>query len=232
MEPPMPKETQLALKRRAGKILTALRCAHPDAACTLDFKTPLQLLVATILSAQCTDKRVNLVTPALFKKYPDARTFAEADLDGLMADIRSTGFYRNKAKAIQAACRDVVGRFADQVPKTMDELVTLHGVGRKTANVILGSAFGLSFGVAVDTHVGRVARRLGLSDANDPEKVEADLMRLFHPTDWTFLSHSLILHGRNICASQRPDCAICPLARLCPSAFTFPHNRTTARRSR
>jgi endonuclease-3 len=222
----MAKESAATLKRRAGRILTTLRCAHPDAACTLDFATPLQLLVATVLSAQCTDKRVNMVTPGLFAKYPDARAFAEADLDELMADIRSTGFYRNKAKAIQTACRDIVVRYAGQVPETMDELVTLHGVGRKTANVILGSAFGGAFGVAVDTHVGRVARRLGLSKADDPVKVEADLMRLFDRADWTYLSHAMILHGRNICASQRPDCAACPLAaKLCPSAFTFPHNR-------
>jgi endonuclease III len=221
----MARESAAKLKERAGKIIRLLHTMYPDANCTLDHANPLQLLVATMLSAQCTDKRVNLVTPGLFKKYPSARAFAGADLEQLMADIRSTGFYRNKAKAIQAASRDIVGKFAGKVPGTMDGLTGLAGVGRKTANVILGNAFGLAVGVVVDTHVGRLAGRLGLTGNKDPEKVEQDLMALFAREDWIYLAHGLILHGRNVCEAKKPDCEHCRLAALCPAAFTFPHNR-------
>ncbi|MDD4889188.1 MAG: endonuclease III [Phycisphaerae bacterium] len=217
----MPRETNADRKARARKIIGLLRRMYPDAHCSLDYSTPLQLLVATVLSAQCTDKRVNLVTPALFAKYPDAKALADANLDELMNDVRSTGFYRNKAKAIQSACRDIVARHAGRVPDTMEALTELSGVGRKTANVVLGNAFNVAVGVVVDTHVGRVARRLGLTGNDDPVKAEADLMGLFEKGDWIYLSHALILHGRNVCASQRPNCAGCGLAQLCPSAFTF-----------
>jgi endonuclease-3 len=227
----MPKESKAKTKLRATQILKLLRAAYPDATCTLDYGTPLQLLVATILSAQCTDKRVNLVTPSLFRKYPDAEAYAAAPPEQLAGDIRTTGFFRNKARSIQAACRDIVGKFAGQVPDTLDELVTLHGVGRKTANVVLGNAFGKAVGVVVDTHVGRVAQRLRLTARKDPVKIEGDLIALFDARDWIYLSHALILHGRQVCAAQRPDCAACKLAGLCPSAFTFPHNGGKQRRT-
>jgi endonuclease-3 len=221
----MARETQAERKKRAERVVTLLRKMYPTATCTLDYRTPLQLLVATILSAQCTDKRVNLVTPSLFAKYPDARAFAEADLDTLMNDIRQTGFFRNKAKAIQSASRDIVARHGGKVPNTMEELVELPGVGRKTANVVLGNAFGKAVGVVVDTHVARVAGRLKLTVVTDAGKIERDLMDLIDQKDWIFFSHALILHGRQVCTAARPDCAACKLADLCPSAFTFPHNR-------
>jgi len=212
----MPRETAAARKARALKIFAALQRVYPEAHCELNFSNPLELLVATILSAQCTDQRVNLVTAALFKKYHSASDFAEADLAELENDIRSTGFYKNKAKNIQAACAALVARFGGEVPRTMDELHALAGVGRKTANVVLGNAFGLNVGVVVDTHVTRLANRLGLAQGTDAVKLEQALMPLVPPADWTQFSHWLIWHGRRRCAARKPDCAGCELQELCP----------------
>jgi endonuclease-3 len=196
-------------------ILKILAKLYPDAHCALHHDNPLQLLVATILSAQCTDVRVNLVTPALFARYPDARAFAEADIGELEKAIQSTGFFRNKARNIKACCRILVDQYGGKVPATMEELVPLPGVGRKTANVILGNAFGVP-GITVDTHVGRLSRRLGLTMAEDPVKVEQALMALVPKKDWTMFSHRLIFHGRQVCFARKPNCPGCALAKLCP----------------
>jgi endonuclease-3 len=196
-----------------------LAAAYPDARCELDHGSPLELLVATVLSAQCTDARVNLVTPALFATYPTAADYAEADPSALEEMIRSTGFFRSKTAAITGIGRALVERFDGEVPATLEELVTLPGVGRKTANVVLGNAFGVP-GITVDTHVGRVARRLVWTRNDDPVEVEADLAALFPPGDWTMLSHRLIFHGRRTCFARRPACERCPVAHLCPSAGT------------
>jgi endonuclease-3 len=203
---------------RAGEILARLKAAYPDAHCALDHRNALELVVATVLSAQCTDVRVNLVTPALFAACPTAAHYAQIPLENLEAFIQSTGFFRNKAKSLQGLGRALVERHGGEVPRTMEELVRLPGVGRKTANVVLGNAFGLNEGVVVDTHVGRLAGRLGLSRATDPVKIEQDLMPLFPRADWTLLSHLLIDHGRRICNARKPLCASCFLADLCPSA--------------
>jgi endonuclease-3 len=203
-----------SLKRRAQAIDNALLELYPDAHCALHFRNPLELLVATILSAQCTDVRVNLVTPALFARYPDAEAYASADPAELEKMIQSTGFFRNKAKNIQACCRDLVKNHAGQVPQTMEELVPLAGVGRKTANVILGNAFGIP-GIPVDTHVGRLSRRMGLTGHDDPVKVEADLMQLIPQDDWTMFGHRMIFHGRQVCHSRKPNCEECTLKKLC-----------------
>jgi endonuclease III len=209
-------ESRTALVRRARRIERLLGEAYPDAHCELDFTTPLELAVATILSAQCTDVRVNQVTPALFARYPDAAAYAAADRDELEALIRPTGFFRNKASSIiglgQALCADHGG----QVPRRMRDLVKLPGIGRKTANVILGNAFGVP-GIAVDTHVGRLARRLGWTVETDPVKVEQELMALFTRPTWTMMGHRVIFHGRRCCHSRTPACGACPVARLCPS---------------
>jgi endonuclease-3 len=205
-------------KERAAAIASALRKVYPDAHCELDYSNPLELLVATILSAQCTDKRVNQVTPALFRRYPTARAFAEASQEEIEKGVQSTGFYRNKAKSIRSACADIVQKHGGCVPQTMDELTALAGVGRKTANVVLGTAFGKNEGVVVDTHVSRLAQRLGLTKQTTPEKIEADLMRLVPRADWTLFSHWLTWHGRRRCAARRPDCAGCEIRSLCPAA--------------
>jgi len=197
-------------------ILKGLRKLYPEATCELNFKNPLQLLVATILSAQCTDKRVNMVTPALFKKYPTAAAFAKADPTELESMVRSTGFYRSKAKSVMDACKALVERFAGAVPRTMDELLTLRGVARKTANVVLGTAYGVAAGVVVDTHVIRLSYRLGLSDEKDPVKIEKDLMALVPQKDWTFFGHALTWHGRRVCFARSPDCPGCSLRSVCP----------------
>ncbi len=202
-------------RSRARSIVRKLARLYPDAHCALNHQTPLQLLVATILSAQCTDARVNQITPALFARYPDARAFAEADPRELESYVQSTGFFRNKAKNIIACCRALVERHGGAVPATMEELVPLAGVGRKTANVILGNAFAVP-GITVDTHVGRLSRRLGLTVHADPVKVERDLMELIPKKDWTTFSHRLIFHGRQVCHARRPACASCGLAKLCP----------------
>jgi endonuclease-3 len=203
------------LRARARRVVRLLAQAYPDAQCALRYETPLQLLVATILSAQCTDSRVNLVTPALFARYPDAEAFAAAEPAGLERLIHSTGFFRNKARNIIACCRQLVEKHGGQVPRTMEELVPLPGVGRKTANVILGNAFAVP-GIPVDTHVGRLSRRMGLTEADDPVKVESDLTRLVPRKAWTMFGHRMIFHGRQVCHARKPLCEHCTLAALCP----------------
>jgi endonuclease-3 len=213
----MASETSSAKGKRALEILARLKATYPDAHCELDFSSPLELLVATILSAQCKDKRVNLVTKSLFKKYRTARDYAEAPVGELEAEIKSTGFYRNKARSIQQACRALVEKHGGEVPRSMEALVELGGVGRKTANVVLGNAFGLAEGIVVDTHVMRLAGLLGLSGEKDPVKIEVDLQKLVPQEDWTLASHLLIWHGRRRCVARRPDCARCEIKSLCPA---------------
>ena len=203
------------LKTRARRIVRALTRLYPEAPCALVHADPLQLLVATILSAQCTDVRVNLVTPALFARYPDAAAFAAADRAQLERMIQSTGFFRNKARNIQLCCRDIVEKHSGQVPSTMEELTPLPGVGRKTANVVLGTGFGTP-GIPVDTHVGRLSRRMGLTVHDDPVKVERDLMGLIPKKEWTMFGHRMIHHGRRVCHARTPLCDECGLAKLCP----------------
>jgi endonuclease-3 len=212
----MPRETAAAKLERTQKILSALKRVYPDAHCELNFKTPLQLLVATILSAQCTDKRVNIVTAELFKKYRSAKDFADAKISELEGEIRSTGFYKNKAKNIKACCAALVEKFDGEVPRTMDELHALAGVGRKTANVVLGNAFGINVGVVVDTHVTRLVNRLGLAKGTDAVKLEQELMKLVPRKDWTLFSHWLIWHGRRRCDARKPDCFNCEIKIHCP----------------
>lgn len=212
----MPRETNKAKAARLKKIIAGLRKAYPEAGCELTHASPLELLISTILSAQCTDKRVNMVTAELFKKYRTAADYANADTAGFEQDIRSTGFYRNKAKNIQACCRKLVERHGGQVPGTMDELTQLDGVGRKTANVILGTAFGINAGVVVDTHVARLSQRLGLTKENDPEKIERELMAIVPRKLWTLFAHWLIWHGRRRCDARKPDCENCEIRKLCP----------------
>ena len=203
--------------KQATEILVILKRLYPDATCSLTYDSPVQLLVATILSAQCTDKRVNMVTPALFARFPDAPSLAAADREELESLIRSTGFYRNKAKNIQGACRKIVLEFEGEVPQTMEELLTLPGVARKTANVVLAHAFGINAGVTVDTHVKRLSGRLGLTQHNDPIRIERDLMQLLPQVEWENFSISLIYHGREICKARKPNCGDCQLSALCPS---------------
>jgi len=205
-----------AAKRHAARIARLLAEHYPHASCSLDFQSPLELLVATILSAQCTDQRVNRVTKTLFRKYPTAAHYARADLPQLERDIQSTGFFRNKAKSIQGCCIAILEQYGGQVPKEMEKLVGLPGIGRKTANVVLGTAYGIPSGMVVDTHVARIARRLGLTAEKDPEKIERDLMSLFAAKEWVVLSHRLIHHGRAICTARKPKCNECPLESLCP----------------
>ncbi len=204
---------------RATALLAAFQRVYPNAHCELDFGNPLQLLIATILSAQCTDKRVNMVTPALFKKYKTAQAFAGTPQETLEKEIQSTGFFRSKAKSIRAATADIVAKHGGKVPDTMEALTALHGVGRKTANVVLGNAFGKNEGVVVDTHVTRLSQRLGLTKETTPEKIEQDLMKLIPREHWTLFSHWLIWHGRRRCTARNPDCAGCEVHSLCPSAF-------------
>ncbi|MCC7147346.1 MAG: endonuclease III [Phycisphaeraceae bacterium] len=212
-----PKANHAAAERkRAQDILRLLEAQYPDAHCALVHQDAFELLVATILSAQCTDVRVNMVTPALFARYPGPGPMAQADTAELEGLIRSTGFYHNKAKSLWGASRRIVAQFGGQVPATMEELLTLPGVARKTANVVLGNAFGKNEGVVVDTHVGRLAGRMGLSKETDPRKIETDLMALFPREKWTLLAHQLIFHGRQVCAARKPKCAECRLAELCP----------------
>jgi endonuclease-3 len=206
------------LEQHALEILARLKREYPDARCELDFETPLQLLIATILSAQCTDKRVNMVTPGLFRAYPDAEALARADAVELENMIRSTGFFRNKTKSLLGMSGAVAEKHDGQVPSSMDELVNLPGVGRKTANVVLGNAFGINEGIVVDTHVGRLAVRLGLTNQTDPVKVEQALIALIPREDWTLIAHLLIFHGRRVCLARTPRCESCVLADVCPSA--------------
>ena len=214
---PLSKKVR-ARKDRVDVILPILKRTYPAAACSLDFARPLELLVATILSAQCTDERVNLVTKTLFRKYQSPADFANAKPDELERDIQSTGFYRNKAKSIRGMAAALIERHGGQVPRTMDELTALAGVGRKTANVVLGNAFGENVGVTVDTHVTRLSRRLGLTTHTDAVKIEHDLIPVVPRDDWTLWSHLLIHHGRAVCTARKPACEACPLRPHCPSA--------------
>jgi endonuclease-3 len=213
----MARESLAAKSKRLKRIMARLRRAYPQARCALHHQDPLQLLIATILSAQCTDQRVNQVTAKLFQRYRTAADYAAADRAELEALIRPTGFFRNKARSIQAACRALVERHGGQVPRTMAELTALDGVGRKTANVVLGNAFGINEGIPVDTHVARLARRLGLSRHTQPERIERDLMTLVPRRHWAMLSHWLIWHGRRRCSARKPDCSNCEIRGLCPS---------------
>jgi len=201
---------------RAKKIVRELQNRYPDAECALHHSTPLELLVATILSAQCTDARVNMVTPALFRKYPKAKDYAEADLGQLEELIQSTGFFRSKAKSLKGMGERLVREYHGEIPQNLEALTTLPGVGRKTANVVLGNAFGLTTGIVVDTHVKRLAFRMGLTKHTTPEKVEVDLCELIPKAHWILFSHWLISLGREVCQARRPRCAMCPVARLCP----------------
>lgn len=216
-----PPATIETLRRRAGKVLSVLRTSETRTSTALKHSTPLELLIATILSAQCTDERVNLVTVSLFKKYTSAAAFARANIRELEADIRSTGFFRAKAKNIVNSCRTLIGRHHGMVPDSMEELVQLAGVGRKTANVVLGTVFHKSAGIVVDTHVKRVALRLGLTAETNPERVELELMELIPRTTWIELGNLFIWHGRTFCNARRPKCMQCPIADHCPSAELF-----------
>jgi endonuclease-3 len=210
-EPSSPQQVQA--------IIAELRRLYPDATCTLNFSTPLELLVATQLAAQCTDERVNIVTAQLFKKYRSVEDYASASQEELEQDIRSTGFYRNKAKNIRAASQRILITYGGEVPSVMQDLLSLPGVARKTANVVLGYAFNIVVGIVVDTHVGRLSRRLGWTSSEDPVKIEQDLMRIIPREDWLDISHLLIFHGRATCLARKPFCEQCTLAQLCPSAF-------------
>jgi endonuclease-3 len=223
-EPPLPHlrerwpRNEAERKALAAEYYRRLLATYPDAHCALDHEDPYQLLVATILSAQCTDKRVNIVTPDLFKRYPNATALADAETEDLENAIKSTGFFRSKSKSLLGMARALVERHGGEVPDTMEELTELPGVGRKTANVILGNAFDKNLGIVVDTHVARLSHRLGLTREEDPVKIEQNLMPLFPPRQWTMVSHLLIEHGRQICVARTPRCEICPLSDLCPSS--------------
>ena len=223
----MPRESQTQRAARALEIIVGLKQAYPDAHCELSFSNPLELLIATILSAQCTDKRVNLVTADLFRKYRTAADYAGESLPALEQQIKSTGFFRNKAKSIQSCCRALVEDHGGEVPRTMEELIRLGGVGRKTANVVLGNAFGINDGIVVDTHVSRLSQRLGLTKATSAEKIEVDLVPLVPRQQWTLFSHWLIWHGRRRCDARKPDCDNCEIKRLCPRVGVGPAKGTT-----
>lgn len=212
----MPRETAEAKTARTRKVIAGLKKTYPDAHCELNFSNPLELLIATILSAQCTDKRVNLVTADLFRKYRTARDYAGAPTEILEEEIKSTGFFRNKTRSIKTCCQALVERHGGDVPQTMDELITLGGVGRKTANVVLGNAFNVNAGVVVDTHVARLSQRLGLTKEKAAEKIEQDLIGLVPQKEWTLFSHLLIWHGRRRCFARNPDCPHCEIRQLCP----------------
>ncbi|TVQ14542.1 MAG: endonuclease III [Leptolyngbya sp. DLM2.Bin27] len=218
----MPNQRRASKKQRALEILLRLKRLYPEAPCSLDFANPLQLMIATMLAAQCTDERVNLVTPALFTAYPDVYAFAEADIADLERLVKSTGFYRNKAKNIRAACQRIITEYGGEVPPRMDDLVTLPGVARKTANVVLAHGFGINGGVTVDTHVKRITNRLGLTKHADPVKIERDLIKLLPQPDWENWSIRLVYHGRAVCNARNPQCGMCDLADLCPSAKVVP----------
>jgi endonuclease-3 len=226
------KESKVLRERRerVGVILPILKETYPDAKCSLDYRTPLELLVATILSAQCTDERVNIVTRGLFKKYRSAGDYAGVPQEALEKDIQSTGFYRNKAKSLRGMAAALVEGHGGKVPQTMEELTSLAGVGRKTANVVLGNAFGKSEGVVVDTHVARVSARLGLTKHTDPKRIEQDLMAILPREEWTLWSHLLIHHGRAICQARKPKCEECPLLPYCLAGKVFVRERRQADR--
>lgn len=215
------KSSSIDVNTKVLTMIELLAKAHPDAKIALRYTNPLELLVATILSAQCTDERVNEVTEKLFKKYKTAEDYAKADLKELEQDIQSTGFYRNKAKNIKRCCQILAEKFNSQVPKTMAEMLELPGVARKTANIVLSNAYGIVEGIAVDTHVRRVSRRLGLTVNEDPNKIERDLMKVVPKTYWMRITDLLIFHGRRICKAKHPACRVCVLNEICPSAFTF-----------
>lgn len=207
-----------SLQKKRERVLEIIRIfeeIYPSADCTLDYKSPLQLLIATQLAAQCTDARVNLVTPALFERYKTAKDFAKADIEELMEYIRSTGFYRNKAKNIIECCKKLIDNFGGEVPQTMDELLTLSGVGRKTANLVLGDSFGIP-GIVVDTHATRLSNRMGLTTEKDPYKIELDLLKIVPPEKQSYFCHCLVFHGREYCSARKPLCDSCPLSELCP----------------
>ncbi|MDX9856578.1 MAG: endonuclease III [candidate division Zixibacteria bacterium] len=214
----MPRESLKDKTARAKKIVALLKKRYPDAKTSLDYDTVHQLMVATILSAQCTDERVNMTTPALFERFRSVKDFAEADSDELESLIQSCGFFRAKAKSIKSSARVLLERFGGEMPRTIDELTTLPGVGRKTASVVLGAGFGIAEGIVVDTHVARISKLLGLTAHTDPLKIEQDLMKVLEPEDWIRFSHMLIYHGRAVCIARRPKCAECVLAETCPSA--------------
>lgn len=211
----------MTVRERVAKLIKVWPKVYPGAHTELDFKTPLELLIATILSAQCTDKRVNMVTPALFKKYPTAKDYASAPPGELENAIKSTGFFNSKAKSIRGATSTIAEKFGGKVPNSMEQLRELPGVGRKTANVVLGNAFGINEGIVVDTHVIRLSQRLGLTKQKDPEKIERDLMKLVPQKYWAIWSHWLIWHGRRRCYARKPDCANCEVFKLCPSGRKF-----------
>lgn len=213
----MPRETNASRLLRCEQIYQLLAHTYPGVRCELNFQTPLELLIATILSAQCTDRQVNIVTVALFEKYKCVDDYANCRVEDLENDIRRIGLYRSKAKNIRAACRDLVANHDGRIPKTLEHLVALPGVGRKTANVVLGNAFGINVGVVVDTHVGRLSQRLGLTSHSDPVKVERDLMNLVPQVKWAIFSHLLIWHGRRRCQARNPDCEQCEILQLCPT---------------
>jgi endonuclease-3 len=220
-------------KMRTAEIIKRLRKAYPDAHCALVHSSAFELLIATILSAQCTDVRVNIVTADLFRKYRSPQDFLNVSQEELEKDIRSTGFYRNKARNIQAACRRIIEEYGGEVPRTMEELLTLGGVARKTANVVLGNAFGIASGVVVDTHVSRLSQRLGLTENTTPEKIERDLAELVPKRNWVMFPHWLIYHGRQVCVARKPRCPECVLADICPSRDIFyPATQSKAARSK
>ena len=214
-------EVYLEPKARAQKIIELLEKEHKDAKIALRYSNPLELLVATILSAQATDEQINKITPSLFKKYKKAEDYANVDLKELEQDIKSSGFYHNKARNIKNCCKMLVDKYNSKVPKTMEELLELPGVARKTANIVLTNAYGIVAGVAVDTHVRRLAQRLGLTENDDPNKIEADLMNIVPKEKWMRITDLLIFHGRRVCTAKKPNCAGCVLNKICPSAFTF-----------
>lgn len=219
-------------QQRTRRLISLLKRAYPDARCSLNYTNPLELLVATILSAQCTDERVNLVTSELFRKYRRPEDYLNVSASELESDIRSTGFYRNKARAIQGACKMITEQHDGEVPNELDSLLALPGVARKTANVVLGNAYGITSGIVVDTHVARLSERLGLTTERQPEKIERDLMRLVPHKDWINFSHLLIAHGRKICKARTPLCAECPVERLCPSSLLLSKEPKAARTKR
>ena len=209
------------IKKRTLEVIRRLRKAYPDAHCALNHTTPFELLIATILSAQCTDQRVNIVTATLFRKYRRPHDYLSVSQQELEKDLHSTGFFRNKAKNIQAACRKIIEDFDGEIPRTMEEILTLNGVARKTANVVLGNAFGIASGVVVDTHVSRLSQRLGLTAQTTPEKIEKDLQGLVPRKQWIMFPHWMIFHGRRICQARKPKCEECVLADICPSYEIF-----------
>jgi len=221
LEKEHPNNTRLGNETKVLNIVKLLEKEHPNAKIALQYTNPLELLIATILSAQCTDERVNIVTKTLFEKYKTAEDYANANAKELEEDIRSTGFYRNKARNIKKCCQMLVEKFDSQVPRTMEEMLELPGVARKTANVVLSNAYGIVEGIAVDTHVRRLAKRLGLTENEDPNKIEEDLMEIVPKTYWMRIADLLIFHGRRICEAKKPKCGICILNKICPSAFKF-----------